>query len=103
MRGGTFRSLARHCYAKVTLGARVMSWLCCLPPLLPQDSSGVSRDEMAAALLEVAEGRVPTDRIALRELFREMSAWPFLDKDAPTGDTGAAVGGLLPEGNAMSA
>ncbi|GAB4822561.1 hypothetical protein N2152v2_009607 [Parachlorella kessleri] len=54
-----------------------------------EDSSGVSRDEMAAALLEVAEGRVPTDRIALRELCREMSAWPFLDKDAPTGDTGS--------------
>jgi hypothetical protein len=26
----------------------------------------VSRDEMAAALLEVAEGRVPKDRIALK-------------------------------------
>lgn len=31
-----------------------------------EDSRGVSRDEMAAALLEVAEGRVPKDRIALK-------------------------------------
>jgi hypothetical protein len=31
-----------------------------------QDERGVSRDEMAAALLEVAEGRVPKDRIALQ-------------------------------------
>lgn len=54
-----------------------------------EDNSGVSRDEMAAALSAVAEGRVPTDRIALRELYREMINWPFLDKDAPTGDTGS--------------
>lgn len=59
-----------------------------IPPCL-QDNSGVSRDEMAAALSAVAEGRVPTDRIALRELYREMINWPFLDKDAPTGDTGS--------------
>ena len=52
-----------------------------LPAL--QDSSGVSRDEMAAALQEVAEGRIPADRIALRELHREMTNWPFLEADAP--------------------
>ena len=44
-----------------------------------EDSSGVSRDEMAEALAEVAEGRVPADRIALRELHREITQWPFLD------------------------
>jgi hypothetical protein len=31
-----------------------------------EDERGVSRDEMAAALLDVAEGRVPKDRIALK-------------------------------------
>lgn len=53
-----------------------------------EDSSGVSRDEMADALAEVAEGRVPTDRIALRELHREIITWPFVDADEP-GTTGA--------------
>lgn len=48
-----------------------------------EDSRGVSRDEMANALVEVAEGRVPQDRIALRELHREMMSWPFLDLAAP--------------------
>ena len=46
-----------------------------------QHSSGVSRDEVAAALIEVAEGRVPKDRVALRELHREMVEWPFLDAE----------------------
>lgn len=52
-----------------------------------EDSSGVSRDEMADALDAVAEGKVPTDRIALRELRREMVNWPFVDADEP-GTTG---------------
>jgi hypothetical protein len=47
-----------------------------------EDSRGVSRDEMADALTEVSEGRVPRDRIALRELHREMLNWPFLDLDS---------------------
>ena len=46
-----------------------------------EDSRGVSRDEMAAALEVVAEGQVPLDRIALRELHREMVNWPFLEVD----------------------
>ena len=46
-----------------------------------QHSSGVSRDEVAAALIEVAEGRVPKDRVALRELHREMVEWPYLDAE----------------------
>ena len=45
----------------------------------PQDTSGVSRDELAAALMEVSEGRIPKDRIALRELTREMLEWPYAD------------------------
>lgn len=41
---------------------------------------------MAAALVEVAEGRIPQDRIALRELHREMLVWPFLeDQPSSTG------------------
>lgn len=44
-----------------------------------EDSRGVSREEMADALTEVSEGRVPTDRIALRELRNEMINWPFLE------------------------
>ena len=45
-----------------------------------EDSRGVSRDEMADALTEVSEGRVPQDRIALRELRNEMINWPFLEE-----------------------
>jgi hypothetical protein len=52
-----------------------------------EDASGVSRDEIAAALMEVAEGKVPSDRIALRELHNEMMDWPGLDSQAP-GTTG---------------
>ncbi len=44
-----------------------------------EDSRGVSRDELAEALTEVSEGRVPRDRIALRELRNEMVNWPFLE------------------------
>jgi hypothetical protein len=44
-----------------------------------EDSRGVSRDEMAAALMDVAEGRVPKDRIALRCLHEEVLEWPFLN------------------------
>ena len=39
----------------------------------------MSRDELAAALFEVSEGRIPKDRIALRELTREMLEWPYAD------------------------
>lgn len=40
---------------------------------------------MATALMEVSEGRIPSDRIALRELWREISAWPALDE--PTSES----------------
>ncbi|KAF8065950.1 Ycf3-interacting protein 1 [Scenedesmus sp. PABB004] len=46
-----------------------------------EDERGVSRDEMAAALLDVAEGRVPRDRLALKCLVEDMQSWPFLDDD----------------------
>ena len=47
-----------------------------------EDSRGVSRDEMAVALEEVAAGQIPKDRIALRVLHGEMVNWPFLESDA---------------------
>lgn len=46
-----------------------------------EDERGVSRDEMAAALLDVAEGRIPKDRLALKCLLEDMQSWPFLDAD----------------------
>lgn len=49
-------------------------------PRAAQDSSGISRDEMAEALMQVSEGKIPTDRIALRELCREMQQWPAMDE-----------------------
>jgi hypothetical protein len=48
-----------------------------------EDSRGVSRDEMAQALVDVAEGRIAQDRIALRELHKEMVNWPFLNLEEP--------------------
>ncbi|KAG2492380.1 hypothetical protein HYH03_009328 [Edaphochlamys debaryana] len=53
-----------------------------------EDERGVSRDEMAAALLEIGEGRVPNDRIALKCLHEEMVNWPFLEVG---GDAAAAA------------
>lgn len=53
-----------------------------------EDSRGVSRDEMAEALAEVSEGNIPKDRIALRELHKEMTNWPFLELEGsePSGE-----------------
>jgi len=47
-------------------------------PPQPQDDRGVSRDEMAAALEEVASGKIPRDRLALKCLYDDMAAWPYL-------------------------
>ena len=46
-----------------------------------QEGEGVSRDDIAAALLEVTAGRIPLDRIALRELAQEVKTWPYLDAE----------------------
>ncbi len=54
----------------------------------------MSRDEMAAALLEVAEGRLPKDRVALKCVYEEMSEWPFLDpayEGEVTGSSGSSA------------
>lgn len=41
----------------------------------------MSRDEVAAALIEVTAGRIPRDRLALKELVQEVRTWPFLDAE----------------------
>lgn len=56
-------------------------------------SGGVSRDDVAAALAAVAAGRVPRDRLALKELHREMGEWPFL-KDAGGGASSSSSDGM---------
>ena len=55
-------------------------------------SGGVSRDDVAAALAAVAAGRVPRDRLALKELHCEMGEWPFL-KDAGGGASSSSASG----------
>ncbi|GAQ83480.1 Thylakoid protein assisting PS1 assembly with Ycf3 [Klebsormidium nitens] len=49
-----------------------------------EDDSGVSREELAAALVDVNEGRVPDDAYVLRELTKEMLNWPNLDEELPS-------------------
>jgi hypothetical protein len=43
--------------------------------------SGVSRDDLVAALAEVQAGRVPPDRLALEQVVTELLAWPYLEDD----------------------
>eukprot|EP01026_Neomeris_dumetosa_P056305 TRINITY_DN5147_c0_g1_i4.p1 TRINITY_DN5147_c0_g1~~TRINITY_DN5147_c0_g1_i4.p1 ORF type:complete len:247 (+),score=34.02 TRINITY_DN5147_c0_g1_i4:104-742(+) len=43
-----------------------------------ENESGVSRDEMMFALTDVGNGKIPKDRIALRELHKEIINWPSL-------------------------
>ena len=49
---------------------------------LLQNESGVSRDEIAECLIDVAERRKVNNRIALRELRKELAAWPGLLKSS---------------------
>jgi hypothetical protein len=46
-----------------------------------QEGAGVSRDEVAAALVTVSAGKIPLDRLALKELVSEVRMWPFLDSE----------------------
>ena len=62
----------------------------------PQDESGASRDEVAAALVEVSEGRVPKDRIALQQLYREIMEWPFINEALPAAEEAAAASSSSP-------
>eukprot|EP00252_Welwitschia_mirabilis_P008190 TRINITY_DN19910_c0_g4_i1.p1 TRINITY_DN19910_c0_g4~~TRINITY_DN19910_c0_g4_i1.p1 ORF type:complete len:287 (-),score=61.89 TRINITY_DN19910_c0_g4_i1:558-1418(-) len=41
----------------------------------------VTREEMADALVDVHEGRMPSDKIVLRELAKEMTNWPKLETE----------------------
>eukprot|EP00877_Chromochloris_zofingiensis_P009737 jgi/Chrzof1/5016/Cz15g08190.t1_Y3IP1[v5.2] len=56
-----------------------------------EDERGVSRDEMAVALMEVAEGRIPKDRVALKCLYEEMTTWPYLANSGA--DSGSSTSG----------
>lgn len=44
-----------------------------------EDARGCTREDMAAALVDVYEGRIPKDRVVLRELANEMLNWPKLE------------------------
>ncbi|KAL2650981.1 hypothetical protein R1flu_019109 [Riccia fluitans] len=46
-----------------------------------EDDRGCSKEDMANALLEVYEGRLPQDRLVLRELAKEMLNWPNLEEE----------------------
>ena len=74
---------------------------------MQENAGGVSRDEMAAVLMEVVDGRLPKDRIALRELYNEISGWPWLEADEDqTEGSGEAVAdyeGITPTGTYGSA
>lgn len=69
---------------------------------MQENAGGVSRDEMAAALMEVVDGRIPKDRIALRELYNEIANWPWLDADEDqtegSGEATANYEGITPTG-----
>ncbi|XP_068655499.1 protein CHLOROPLAST ENHANCING STRESS TOLERANCE, chloroplastic-like [Aristolochia californica] len=47
-----------------------------------EDVQEVTRDELATALEDVHGGRIPENRVALRLLAEEMSAWPNLEVEA---------------------
>ncbi|MCO5559405.1 hypothetical protein L7F22_013004 [Adiantum nelumboides] len=49
-----------------------------------ENERGCSREEMAAALVDVYEGRIPSDRNVLQELTREMLSWPNLEEETET-------------------
>ncbi|OAE25772.1 hypothetical protein AXG93_4368s2320 [Marchantia polymorpha subsp. ruderalis] len=46
-----------------------------------EDDRGCSREDLGAALMEVYEGRIPQDRVVLRELAKEMLQWPNLEDE----------------------
>ena len=66
-----------------------------------QTESGVSREEIAQCLIDVAERRPVANRIALRELRRELQNWPDLVEEEERTAAGAAVtvGADAPEGD----
>ncbi|KAL5972505.1 hypothetical protein ACLOJK_039309 [Asimina triloba] len=47
-----------------------------------EESNDVTRDDLAAALEDVNEGRIPENRAALQMLHEEMTNWPNLEVEA---------------------
>eukprot|EP00270_Netrium_digitus_P012196 TRINITY_DN3941_c0_g1_i3.p1 TRINITY_DN3941_c0_g1~~TRINITY_DN3941_c0_g1_i3.p1 ORF type:complete len:308 (-),score=49.47 TRINITY_DN3941_c0_g1_i3:101-1024(-) len=45
-----------------------------------ENESGCSRDEIADALIDVYEGRIPSDRLTLSTLAEDMRNWPRLEE-----------------------
>ncbi|CAL4954111.1 unnamed protein product [Urochloa decumbens] len=50
-----------------------------------EDPDEVTRDDLADALVEVNEGRIPENRVALQLLAKEMAEWPDVEVEAPKG------------------
>ncbi|XP_022762564.1 ycf3-interacting protein 1, chloroplastic isoform X2 [Durio zibethinus] len=48
-----------------------------------EDPDSPTRDDLVDALEQVNEGKIPTNRVALRMLAEEMSNWPNLEVEAP--------------------
>ncbi|EPS69738.1 hypothetical protein M569_05027 [Genlisea aurea] len=48
------------------------------------DENAPTRDDLAAALVQVNEGEIPEDRVALRMLAEEMTQWPNLEAEPPS-------------------
>ncbi|GJN17453.1 hypothetical protein PR202_gb04517 [Eleusine coracana subsp. coracana] len=48
-----------------------------------EDPDEITRDDLADALVEVNEGRIPENRVALQLLAKEMSEWPDVEVEAP--------------------
>ncbi|KAK8918851.1 hypothetical protein KSP39_PZI021488 [Platanthera zijinensis] len=48
-----------------------------------EDADEVTRDDLASALEDVHEGRIPKNRVALRLLAEEIINWPNLEVEAP--------------------
>ncbi|GLJ39255.1 hypothetical protein SUGI_0800860 [Cryptomeria japonica] len=46
-----------------------------------EDGRGCTREDMATTLMDVCEGRIPKDRVVLRELAKEMLNWPDLEAE----------------------
>ncbi|KAG8385050.1 hypothetical protein BUALT_Bualt03G0001200 [Buddleja alternifolia] len=47
------------------------------------DENAPTRDDLAAALVQINEGQIPEDRAALQMLAEEMLKWPNLEVEAP--------------------
>lgn len=47
------------------------------------DDNAPSRDDMAAALEEINEGKIPKNRLVLQMLAEELTSWPNLENVAP--------------------